>query len=215
MRRAVALWLVRAGAVLTPRKGMDCRDTPGHDGERTDRPRNLSPGPPYPDTHGDTLGRDGGAARASRTQPAMSRMRSPFRLRPFTADCRGAAAVEFALVSLAFFPLCFAIIELGLLLWTQDALQSTALQTARCVAVAAPACTGNAPQYAVNAASTWLTPGMLNVSGVSVRTNATCATAPGTAVVVTLTSTYFAGSPAAALFSSPTLTATGCYPTSP
>jgi Flp pilus assembly protein TadG len=142
-------------------------------------------------------------------------MRSAFRLRRLTADCRGAAAVEFALVSLAFFPLCFAIIELALLLWTQDVLQSTAVLTARCVAVAAPACVSDAQQYAVDTASTWLTPGMLTRSGVSIQANATCATAPGTAVVATLTSSYFVGNPLAALFGSPTLSATGCYPASP
>jgi Flp pilus assembly protein TadG len=130
-------------------------------------------------------------------------------------DRRGVAAIEFALVSLAYFPLCFGIIELGLMLWMQDVLQTTALMTARCVAIAAPACTANAPQYAVTTASNWLNAGMLTVSGVSVKTNAVCAGAPGTAVVVTLTSNYFAANALPYGIGSGTISLTGCYPTSP
>jgi Flp pilus assembly protein TadG len=130
-------------------------------------------------------------------------------------DRRGVAAIEFALVSLAYFPLCSGIIELGLMLWTQDVLQTAALMTARCVAIAAPACKANAPQYAVTTASTWLNAGMLTVGGVSIKTNAACATAPGTAVVVTLTSTYFAASSLPYGIASGSISVTGCYPTSP
>ncbi len=131
----------------------------------------------------------------------------------FADDRRGVAAIEFALVSLAYFPLCFGIIELGLMLWTQDVLQTAALMTARCVAIAAPACSSNAPQYAVTTASTWLNAGMLTVGGVSIRTNAACATAPGTAVVVTLNSTFFAAN--VLPYGIGTINVTGCYPTSP
>nr|WP_294521405.1 TadE/TadG family type IV pilus assembly protein [uncultured Rhodopila sp.] len=137
------------------------------------------------------------------------------RLGRLAHDRRGVAAIEFALVSLAYFPLCFGIIELGLILWTQDVLQTTALMTARCVAVAAPACMANAPQYAVNTASTWLNSGMLTVTGVSIKTNAACATAPGTAVVVTLTSTYFASGALPFGINSGTLSVAACYPASP
>ena len=125
------------------------------------------------------------------------------------------AAIEFALVSVAFFPLCFGIIELGLMLWVQDVLHTAALMTARCVAVSAPACTSNAPQYAVTTASTWLNAGMLTISGVSIKTNAVCRTAPGTAVVVTLTSTYFAADLIPYGIGGGTISTTGCYPTSP
>jgi Flp pilus assembly protein TadG len=142
-------------------------------------------------------------------------MRDFARVRRLAHDRGGVAAIEFALVSLAFFPLCFGIIELGLMLWTQDVLQTAALMTARCVAVSAPACTANAPQYAVTSASTWLNAGMLTVGGVSIKTNATCATAPGTAVVVTLTSTYFAMQTLPFGIISGTVSVKGCYPTSP
>nr|WP_294505536.1 TadE/TadG family type IV pilus assembly protein [uncultured Rhodopila sp.] len=137
------------------------------------------------------------------------------RLGRLAHDRRGVAAIEFALVSLAYFPLCFGIIEIGLMLWTQDVLQTTALMTARCVAVAAPACKTNPAQYAVNTASDWLSSGMLIVSGVSIKTNAVCATAPGTAVVVTLTSTYFATDTLLFGISGGAISVVGCYPTSP
>lgn len=131
------------------------------------------------------------------------------------ADCRGVATIEFALVALAYFPLCFGIIELGLFLWTNDALQSTALLTARCVAISSPACTSSASTYAVNRASTWLNSGMLTASGVTIQTAATCQTAPGTAVLVTLTTSFFNGLTLPPPLPGLTLSASGCYPTSP
>lgn len=48
----------------------------------------------------------------------------------------GAAAVEFALVVPMFLMLVFGAVEFGRLLWTQQALQETAIAGARCVAIA-------------------------------------------------------------------------------
>ncbi len=130
-------------------------------------------------------------------------------------DRRGAAALEFAIVSLAFFPICFAIIELGLMLWTQNALQATANMTARCVAIASPACSGSPSGYAVTQAQTWLNAGILTSSGVTVATATTCSTAPGTMVKVTLTSSFLSGLPLPPPFNGISLSAVACYPTSP
>jgi hypothetical protein len=50
---------------------------------------------------------------------------------------------------------------------------------------------------------------------VSIKTNAACGTAPGTAVVVTLTSSYFATKALPYGIGSGTVSVGGCYPTSP
>jgi TadE-like protein len=53
-----------------------------------------------------------------------------------TAPSEGATAVEFALVLPMFLMLVFGAIEFGRFLWTQEALQETAIAGARCVAIA-------------------------------------------------------------------------------
>ena len=68
----------------------------------------------------------------------MKRVTRP-RLRSLLANRRGAAALEFALVMLAFLPLCLGTMEAGLLLWAHNALQTSANLTARCVAISSPA----------------------------------------------------------------------------
>ena len=122
----------------------------------------------------------------------------------------GAAALEFALVMLAFLPLSLGMIEVGLLLWTHNALQTTANFTARCVAISSPACT-NAASYAVSTSQNWLQTGALTSSGVVVQTGASCAGGSGNMVKVTLSSTI----PMLSELSTNALTASACYPASP
>ena len=129
-------------------------------------------------------------------------------------DQRGAMALEFALVSLAFVPLCFGLVELGLGLWTQNSLQSAAEMTARCVAISSPACS-NASQYAVSLATNWISGAALVSSGVVVQTGATCSTAPSTMVKVTLTSQLINNTGLPPPLDTVTIKATACYPTSP
>ena len=138
---------------------------------------------------------------------------TPFLQRLWRAR-RAAAALEFALVSLAFFPLCLGIIEAGMLLWTKNAIQATADLTARCVAIASPACAANPAQYAVTTAGQWLSRGIITTAGVTVATGATCSTAPGTMEKVTITSSYFTAN-LPKPFNGLTLTGNACYPTSP
>ena len=133
-------------------------------------------------------------------------------LKGLRRDTRGAAALEFALVSLAFFPLCIGLAELGVLLWTQNVLQSTANLTARCVAISSPSCTTPAT-FAVNNATTWLNGGTLTSAGVSVQKNASCSTAPGSFVKVTLSVSALSNMPQP--LSNLTLSANACYPMSP
>ena len=50
-------------------------------------------------------------------------------------DNRGASAVEFALTAPVFFVMLFAVIDGGLLLWTQVGLQHGAEAAARCASI--------------------------------------------------------------------------------
>jgi Flp pilus assembly protein TadG len=124
------------------------------------------------------------------------------RLRNLPRDRSGAAALEFALIVGVFLPLCLGILEAGLLLWTQGALQSTASLTARCAAIASPNCSAvpgafNVPgvqQFAVTTAGNWVFPGII------ANTTANFTPAPATVCLssvsymkVTITSTFWAG----------------------
>jgi len=143
----------------------------------------------------------------------MKRVTRP-RLRSLLANRRGAAALEFALVMLAFLPLCLGTMEAGLLLWAHNALQTSANLTARCVAISSPACS-NAAQFAVTTANIWLQPGILTTAGVTVQTGASCTGASGTMVKVTLTSTGFSSMPLVSQLATSALTTSACYPASP
>ena len=65
-------------------------------------------------------------------------------------DCRGTTAVEFALLAPAFFMLMSAVIEGGLLLWTQIGLQHGAQAASRCASVNQTLCgtSANVQTYA-------------------------------------------------------------------
>ena len=58
----------------------------------------------------------------------------------FRRDRRGASALEFALIAPAFFIFVFAIIECGLMLWTQIGMQHGAEMAARCASVNTAMC---------------------------------------------------------------------------
>jgi Flp pilus assembly protein TadG len=66
----------------------------------------------------------------------------------------GAAAVEFALIGLPLFLLIFGIVEGGRMLWTQNSLQYSVEQAARCAVVNASTCgtTTQIQSYAVSKA---------------------------------------------------------------
>jgi Flp pilus assembly protein TadG len=129
-------------------------------------------------------------------------------------DRRGAVALEFALVALAFLPLCFGLIELGLGLWTRNSLQSAAEMTARCVAIASPNCR-NPTQYAISLATGWISGAALAASGVVVQTGTTCSSAPGTMVKVSLSSQMISNTGLPPPLNAVIITAAACYPTSP
>jgi Flp pilus assembly protein TadG len=93
---------------------------------------------------------------------------------------RGIVSLEFAIVAAVLIPLTSAIIELGLLLWTQVAMQSVASLTARCAAIGSPQCSASVPAYAVSLASNWTLSGAITNANVTVTTTTTCGTASGT-----------------------------------
>ena len=98
----------------------------------------------------------------------------------FLADERGGTSVEFSLIITTLFLLLFGVIEFGWYLWTANALQQTAIQTARCMGVLNTSCaSGHAysasstTTYAQQVASAY---GIsLPTSGVTLSVAATCA----------------------------------------
>jgi Flp pilus assembly protein TadG len=61
-------------------------------------------------------------------------------LRRWLEDRGGGAAVEFSFVILTLFTLLFGVTEFGWYMWTANALQQTAIQSARCMGVLASSC---------------------------------------------------------------------------
>jgi Flp pilus assembly protein TadG len=139
------------------------------------------------------------------------------RLSAFLADRRGGSAVEFSLVVTSFCLVLLAAVEYGWYMWSANALQQTALQTARCMGILQSDC---APSRTYSATSTTtyargLAAGYgVNVpaAGVALSTSATCGGAAGFSQV-TLSYTYQSSAPILlpGLSTSP-LTATACFP---
>jgi Flp pilus assembly protein TadG len=133
----------------------------------------------------------------------------------------GTATLEFAIVCSALIALCFGILDIGLVQWTEQAMQAAAALTARCAALGTSACS-NPQQYAVNAVATWSMTGMVSTSNVWVQTNATCTSTKGNVTagnntVVTITSSYWTSGLVLSTFipsslASMTLNASACYP---
>ena len=114
------------------------------------------------------------------------------------------------------------VLQLGLLMWTQEALETAATQTARCSALGATTC-ANPQQYAVNIVSEWVLTGVVTTANVWVQANATCASTSGHVTsgknaVVVITSSYWSTILPANWIPSPlgnnVLAASACYPTS-
>lgn len=132
----------------------------------------------------------------------------------FAADHRASSVVEFAIVGSIVISLCFAVIELGLLFWTRNALQSTAALTARCVAIRSPNCP-DPRQFAVGTAGAWVFPGIISSADVTVQASNGCNGASGTYEVVTITCRFWSSGSLPPPFSSIPLTASACYPVDP
>ena len=89
------------------------------------------------------------------------------RLAAVTKACEGTTAIETAIVLPAFLLLLFAVVEAGLLFWTQTTLQFAVEAAARCAAVNATECgsTSGIQSYAVaQAAGITVSSSSFNVS---------------------------------------------------
>lgn len=128
----------------------------------------------------------------------------------------GSAAIEFALVASIFVVLTIGEIEFGRMIWVVQALQITAEQTARCVAIGSSACTAPA-SYAVNLASAHgvvgLAAGNVQVSDVTGSGNPAC-NPPGSNTMVEVKITLAFSSAVASLFPriDQNLVSVSCYP---
>jgi Flp pilus assembly protein TadG len=154
------------------------------------------------------------------------------RLRTLLTVDEGNAAVEFAFVVPMFLMLVFGVIEFGRVLWTEQALQETAIAGARCMALAQGSkpngsCTSSGSysssattSYVHNVASGWgvTVPNSNNcgspgTSGICPSTPATCG---GTSGFSQVTLSYTFNSPVATLIkmssSGIALSTSACYP---
>jgi Flp pilus assembly protein TadG len=136
----------------------------------------------------------------------------------------GATAVEFALVLPMFLLLVFGAIEFGRLLWTEQALQQTAIAGARCMAIAQGAkpngsCTSggayssaNTISYVQNIAGGW---GLaVPSSGITSSTSANCGGSSGGFSQITLSYVFNSVVPSIVHLSSGgvSLNVSACYP---
>jgi len=136
-------------------------------------------------------------------------------------DRRGTSAIEFAILGATFILLMLGAIGFGLRLFTQQAMEATALQAARCRAVASSPCSSDtdATDYAVLTAQSH---GVfrLTTSGVSIVTKATTTpdssgcSLPGSNNFVEVILTLSFVSPIAGFLSnqSANIVAVSCYP---
>ncbi len=135
-----------------------------------------------------------------------------------------ATAVEFALVVPMFLMLVFGTIEFGRLLWTEQALQETAIAAARCVAIAQGTNPSGSCASGGAYSSTSYNTYVLNVAagwGLSLpnpppapSTSANCGGSSGGFSQVTLTSTFNSVAPELVHLNAlgVTLTGSACYP---
>jgi Flp pilus assembly protein TadG len=132
----------------------------------------------------------------------------------FKCDTRGVAAVEFGIVIVPLLLFMFGIIEFSRAYWAKEALQQTAVDTARCMGLglSTSGCTSTSggQAYAVSVGNTWgLT---IPTSNVTITTATTCGGVSGF-VTVHITYTFKTVVPdlIAGLFND-ALYASACFP---
>jgi Flp pilus assembly protein TadG len=75
----------------------------------------------------------------------------PF-LRRLAGDCRGVAAIEFAICAPILLVVMFGIIELGRIMWTQNALHYSVEEAARCMTIDTTVCSSSSTTQSFAAA---------------------------------------------------------------
>ena len=119
----------------------------------------------------------------------------------FRHDIDGATALEFALCAPAFFMLIMGIVELGLLVWMQLALQQGTEAAARCASINKSACASSSQIQAFAAAESY---GLSPPAATFTYTASSC----GSMVQANYTPSYLPNFP----IPIPTLTASACFP---
>jgi hypothetical protein len=134
-------------------------------------------------------------------------------LRRFAAQRRATTTVEFGLVGSMMLLATFGTLDLGMLLWTQTALQSTAALAARCASISPlPPLCPDVKAYAVSLGNGWTMPGVVSATNVAVTSVVGCNGATGNFQQVAITASLWATSLPWPL-NGHSLTATACYPT--
>jgi Flp pilus assembly protein TadG len=138
-------------------------------------------------------------------------------VRRFWRSTAATASIEFAFLSIPFFALCLGVVEFGRACWTLEALQESAAQGARCVAVQSSSCysggsysASTTESYIQNVASGW---------GIAVPTaditptqSTTCAGVSGFAQIqISYTYSTVVGALIPSLKNEP-MTVTSCFP---
>jgi Flp pilus assembly protein TadG len=136
---------------------------------------------------------------------------------------RGVAALEFALLAVPLLLIVLGTIEFGRILWTREALQMTAVQGARCMAILASSCasggaysSANTNSYIETLATAWgVTLTNSNLTLTRDSTNTACAPSGVTPNIseVTITYTFQTMVPGLlTMLSSNSLEGHACYP---
>ncbi len=125
-------------------------------------------------------------------------------------DRRGVVSVEFAAAGALMVVVSLGLIGAGVVSWTRSGLQAAASATARCVALAAPACAVPA-SYAAAIAGQWVFPGIVAASDVTVTQATGCNGASGQYARVMITGTHWLGSVLPLGLNNITLTVTACH----
>ena len=129
----------------------------------------------------------------------------------FKRDRRGVVAIEFGFVCLPLLMFIFGIIEFSRAYWTQEALQQTAITTARCMGLSLSGCssTSAGQTFAVTAGNQW---GLsVHSANVTITQATTCG---GVAGFVTVNITYSFNTVVPDLIAGlvgTTLSATACF----
>jgi len=139
-------------------------------------------------------------------------------LNDFVAKDDGGSAVEFALVVVPLLLIVFGIVEYGRLMWTQAAIQETAMATARCMGLKQSSCATNGI-YSQSQTLSFVQAKGLNwsisipTSGVTLSNSATCSGASGFSQV-TISFTFACAVPIllASLSDGVQIQAAACFP---
>ncbi|GGF19611.1 hypothetical protein GCM10011611_26950 [Aliidongia dinghuensis] len=134
-------------------------------------------------------------------------------LKSLARDKRGTVTAEFAAVAALFFSIVFFVIGLSVLGWARSALELSAFQTARCVAIGSTDCTSPS-QYASTILQSWGASSLLPPVQVSVQSASSCGATSGGYVQVTVASSASGLWNVSPFLSSIVLSASACYPSS-